>query len=1377
MSERCESYFEKAAKLIENIGNKELQNTTEWRALKISIYRNFAQYYSKIGNHEIALNSLKYILPQQKELEEMNIILPGVEFLYINMADLAFKLKNHKESFEFAEMASKLLMRQLNISDEDIFAMKAASLHQKARSNEDSRTQMVRSRKFIALSYCLYLAGKSLMKGKSLLSIQQAAPLLEKAYLISSRYMGPDDKITKSYQKKYENILGVLNQNQSKAMVSAEIFQRQNEVAPPFKGHMKTKSLFLSPRMNFSELPTRNPSHENKKLGLAEEKFATLSTDRSTQNMEIPKGIMKHAKQRSVQWSTNSSQNRNPSPMIIIPFTGKRIERKASQGTITSLFRNRKKSDFTMEKNDLMIFDVGQAPIRKRGSQASTHMGDLHSRNTQTQTSLLHTEDGQYFPRFPDNFSKMMTTETATPREQLTASTSIQTQSNRQYNSKIPTSGFFTRPTTATMSHQRSSTELLIDPTAHRPPPNLVPKLALNSVALRNALAKEGMNTALVFLTDRPKTGQSAKSRTPSKLSLGTSLFSGKLTRPGTALQKTDRGSSPFNRQGSTERQSNRDGLQIGEIKRRPTSAVVTKSNQKFALTKAHHGQYPPTHLNDVDDDDNPHQLDTLEDPLLDHPSPISHRRRDLSPHEEDYFQVNYGAFTDRPHQRDPIEGNLTTSQTEELEQILELENHLQKDPTNLVMRTEATDERTNTRPLISEDYIKNIKGPRKNLSKELVDYLKVTTKQGPQMQTEGALSRNSMSPGLRISTRSPKENFIQQTGDGSPTPFSPVLGGITQMYSNKKNSSEKPVIQVQARFKVAKDLQDFRKLEEEAARKIQQFYRQRRSKRQKNNDVEESSIEMNRQITGIGAFGNLLKGVTEIAKASNEHMIGQPFPGGRTSVHTMSSVLDRESIVHQETEGKKLAKIPDVKEEHIRQKFSDSFQLQRKNESSVEIEKSQFSTISDKLIKPETPKKSANQPFLLNLFNPNVFSGDNSLQLSKNEIIKKTISNLHKVEMSFAKRIQGFASYWRLKIKDISENEGTLVFNTILQNEKVSFEVKSAIDFKTAERLMFQFSVWPLVAESKGLQIDSEESPKRRRSSKISENELFGNPVVIHGFKSQKEKKKMGAEEEISLRRVLAMLTQLVKSKTARYRKKNGYVLQDSKTDPEVDIVRKNREELESYKRKYAEAIKKLSTFYAFHSILHERKDSIILTSTDTLSQSYQKRKEGRKNRKLIHTQVVNTQVKPSSIEIDDENSNTSLHLAPQSIGSHTLLKEEEEEKEKEHTQDAKTTALERKSYKTAVTQKKVLQRGHHEKKRTMTITDLGSFRSGKSRKLRSVTSSKQALDSSPYNNASPGGRYSTMERSQHSNKVMGSYIGFLTKEIESYKNPFLKK
>ena len=1340
--------------MIENLPNKEIQRTSEWKALKISIYRNLSQYYSNSGDIEGALNTLTHVVPLQKELEDVNVILPGGEFIYVSMAELSFKLKSYVDSAKYAGLASRLLERQLNLVDGYLVTMKLQEL-KKARASEDPKAHMARSRKFIALSYCFYLAGKSLMKSKNLGSIEQAALLLEKAYTISNQVMGAEDKVTKSYKKKYESALEMVDQAQIASLKTPDKVEHRSNPVPQQKLHSKTKSLAITPRDHEPELQSKYQFLMAGNYVPAEGKRpATAKGAQTSRNTKI---VFKKAKSPSAQFILPKSPSTLGSLGITAPK--KNFDRNASRSLVPSDFVYPGKAEYAIENNDLMIFDT----LESSGLKKQTFYGNLRTRDfasKASQSTLHRSGSTQQIFRSPDNFSKMLATESTTLREPLTTSSSIHTFQGQPNQSKKPSFGSLTRPTTA-HNHKTSSPDALsyatygLDPAASLRSPQYSAQrvttepqgnMNFGSSAIKQVLSREGVNTALNFLTSRPQT--SNKTSDAPKMSSQLLALVGKTARPMTAAPKTER-LSTFGEYEFIQDFTQKPTITFGDHKR-PTSALPQFGNQ------LHVGK-------DQRREPGSRQSEGIEGSELEDISIASIKHSRHTAQEEGRPQLIIGGLTERPYQRPPVDIELSNSKTDDIEEIVELEKQLEE---GMRFGHPYGDGKVGNVPTLPKDYLKNIQQhPRRNLSKELITYIKATGKEDISPLDPNQQRRKSTLP---IPDSSPRDLRIAHFPDSFPdnelkTPLLVDRSATSRLsiprMIHEKSSQPKP--------KVIKDITEFRKMEDEAARKIQKFFRQRRTRRKPLSEIGDGeSINISRHGTvGVAGF---LKEMMDNARGTNDFLTVPGVQNRATGVtHLLAFNSDKE---REDSPQKKVLTIPTGEVEE--RKYSQSFQVETRKDNSFEVSISDLSAFSCKGFKTELPKSS--QQLQQSSLSPRTLFGENVTKISisparssvlltntmKNEAIKSNVDALHAVEIVFRKQIQGFVSYWTLKLKGIREVDGELWIETLLTNERIVYHVESKIDFKTAERLMFQYSVWPLVAESKGMQGGEEqiETLTRRKSLIGRKDELFDNPVTIRGFKSKKEKKLISEEEQFSIRKLLSKLTKLMKVRTTRYHKKNGYVFHNTKADPEADIVRKNREELMSYKRRYAEAVHRLSTYLPTHSIVHE------------LQGRSQSRERAWTNESLLRNELKRRDIggykiaggysdTHGSIGFEEDHSSGSIRI-PQhpSKGSNSTIEEDEVKFDPSSSRRSLNGPPPQKS-------QTILKR---REKRTLSIVEKRGLPVPQmTHKLRSVNPSKPSLDESMREKPSK----------HFHEKTHGSFIGLLTKELEYYKNPFLKK
>lgn len=191
-------YLCKALEVINSIKNEKIRKNKDWKIMKIKTIKHLANLHQARGEQFKVYESLKKIVKLQRDLERTDeIILPGAEFTYINLADITRKQKNWPELSQYAKYAVTILEKQLEIK-------KGIPILDNQPITNDDKMLIVHSKKFITLSYAYYLLSKALLKQESKM---ESIAYLEKAHEIAKKYLGPKDKITLNYQKKIKKIV------------------------------------------------------------------------------------------------------------------------------------------------------------------------------------------------------------------------------------------------------------------------------------------------------------------------------------------------------------------------------------------------------------------------------------------------------------------------------------------------------------------------------------------------------------------------------------------------------------------------------------------------------------------------------------------------------------------------------------------------------------------------------------------------------------------------------------------------------------------------------------------------------------------------------------------------------------------------------------------------------------------------------------------------------------------------------------------------------------------------------------------------------------------------------------------------------------------
>lgn len=1270
LDSKCIDYLEKAANIIEKLSNEDAKKSFEWKALKISTYRNLSEYHKLTGNAAEALDTLKLILPLQKELEEANVILPGAEFLYINSADLAFKLKTYEESTRFARMGTELLEKQLNIENDDISGIKSLSMTRSKNSKEDANIQIVRCRKYIGLGYSFYLLGKSLLKSKDLNSLQQAVTYLEKSFTISNHFMGSQDRITLSYKKKYEAALELLNaltaKNESRRekkepqRETKELKHSQSEAER--RVNPKASAIFMT--LNFNGVTMHDDQNLPQQRSKTPQGNNTLQTERQPTS--------KKSDNLSFQEPKHEPRKGNffaePVPSTQSRKAGRKLQK-------SDFFNPPKINEHILQKDDLMIFEVdSQTPPADDQRLKANILGKIFPvKKPQPQAGLRlpspHNNKKQ-LPNVSDKISKLVSTNAPTPKDSLTASTSLQTFSMQH---RFAAGNFISPAVTGARNRQQSARQPVVGldfaslqttPKVTTNRDNLTPS-NMNFAALLDP--KELEKSKFAFLSKRPQTAQSkGKKRS----------FSGTIV----SIQKSERGSSAI---GRTEEKNKPVDVEFSDFSNNlPASATASRRNSGMAFYNVK---------------------------------------------EKKIIRVNYSPI----NKKKPPSLNVSSSnQTDEIDPVLDdlLKEGAQGRPNKPPAHRESV-------PLSFNPDSSSVHGPNPRLSTNLIEYLRWSVRNDPDFVLDGSNHKRSNTPGPKDMPESPK-----LTGSDHETgKFMGNIGTLHTQPEEKKEIFNAEVISRRPKFTAGKDINDFRKIEIEAAKVIQKHFRQVLRKRNFYQDAEDAAEEQLAQTPG-GGLMNVVKGViAETAKQKGTEPQNTVVPTRISAGH-----LIQEEVVVPVNQNERVQTIPHQEDAAIYYNYSKSFDIQI-DEDFFDLDESELSFNSSKVTKLGAAK-------------PRINPDSSEKLLIKVESMKESILNLKRNVLKFYKKIQGFKTYWALGFKEMQEADGYLHFKLLVENEKITHELNCSIDITRAEKIMFQYSIWPIVASSAEFQADYLENDDTLQSiDEKNHRELFENPIFVVGLNSKKALIKLGAKEETSIQKLLARVTSHIKSKTTRYRKKNGFILKNAKADREAELVRRNREVIQKYKAKYAQTIKKLSTHHNYYCFSHDYQ-SFYEREVPKLSEvfrSERRRKEGTHHRTLIQKH---------SIEDLDSESNSSIRITqtyqPSKDSLPTL--EDELEKRNEAPLSHKETHTSAKTF-----QAKAKPR---EPKRMNTVTSL--VFANKPVKLRSNLSFKRQTNNLQVERVGTDHR----PRERVSRETISSKSS-VRGDVESYKNPFLKK
>ena len=396
--------FFKAKNLLEKVADATTQESVEWKTLKIVVYRNLTQYYSRTGNLDKGLHLLKKVLPLQRELEHKEIILPGAEILYISMSDLSYKLKLPGETLTYCGYAIKLLSKQLNLKDGLILDFDSQAW---SHRQEEANVSLVRARKFIALGYAQHLYARALViLGKK----HDAVLYLEQAVKITHHFLGPNDKVTASYAKKLQALKESISSSSKKA-TRPTIATQQNSKEPmkspkpKFFSSIQSRDDFNAKiREFYMEDPFNSKQHSRGRTEVPSqlESQTALPTKTNDTLCSLPYEPSHSKKHSAIQTHLNSisrmsssetksvAHRRNISSIVGGTSTSSMTPKRLLHEDLS--FKTKKPtklgepSDTTIENNELLIFDFSSpsASNFSGATRAGAHKHHQHRRKIST---------------------------------------------------------------------------------------------------------------------------------------------------------------------------------------------------------------------------------------------------------------------------------------------------------------------------------------------------------------------------------------------------------------------------------------------------------------------------------------------------------------------------------------------------------------------------------------------------------------------------------------------------------------------------------------------------------------------------------------------------------------------------------------------------------------------------------------------------------------------------------------------------------------------------------------------------------------------------------------------------------------------------------
>lgn len=1176
MFDLAKGNFIRAKKALEKFTANDIQSTTEWKALKITVYRNLSQYFGKINETEKSLHFLKKILPLQQELQKSEILLPGAESLYISMGDLAYKLKLHQDSAYYAELGIKLLEKQLGLEPNTLPDFESTEWPQILK---DPNVQMVRARKFIALSYLNYLSGKANQSvGKNLLAMNQ----FEKAFVISKKFLGPEDRITISYQKKYES----MNQAQKQPK---EPEKKQKPKSPPKdpKEAVQPTNDVISPKTRFIRGQKREELNS-----ILKEYHSEIAAEMSSIQKEAQQEG-KEAKHRSPSPNLqNERQNITDSRLNAIEKLGfaklGNLKRRQNSATLRSTSLNMSalrlphdqqstkigtrvlssnQNESAYENNDLMVFDF---------STPNTTLMQPHSRTFHPRVGTPSRNVSLAYPiDLPGNFpQRELPSRTPTPIQKTNLTATLNkslTQDNLP-----PQPGRRVTPSNLgiEIGNYMSNSNLPVIPNknAVTPSENETKDTRKEATPLHRTSQFKG--STVLMMASRPSsaaTNITKRNRGASNAFQGNGIFPMKIKMRKSNISQDPQSSEMFLK-------VNEDHSKLDDkIQSRPRSASFfgNKSANKSELNL----KLP---------------LDQL----------FGARKYSEGKIELLASQLHQISQSSKP--KGNIDANLIQSQIKNRVQDLslssasDLEEILSDHGSELHLKINNRSSSKILDSIVNNHSYSNQR--KKRISQGLSNYLIESTKKDLQAYQDQKGSSPRRQPNAEPA-------FDVEGKDPLPTPgfdHNKNLGinrTDSREFTNSRNASiaeARPLIQVTPtpsgfRNKPIRDLDEFRRIEKQAATKIQRWYRrykkfgnkkfERKGSQAPFFDGPENILEIFLKDM-LNAPGqpklsmdvNSQNPLSSLRVQTNEH----PTEKSTTTANLGNQGTGPLNAENQATPSKPYDfDLTDFR----RQKFSESFDFARSEK--VELEDDILSLPSEGGLGSTTRLDTSNVFSITQapgLVRSITMPLKPLLKNPKVDLIKTALMKLSTSDIKFYKNILGLPEFWRVSFVGLEEEGSKYRVRFILKNEFASFDFSSAIAYKTAELSMFYTTIWPLVLEAVVSDLDLLTEKDVIAAMKME------SMVILSGFRpNERKSKKLSKEEEAKIRLLLCHITAKAEKQLIFYRSKLNHALVKKSRFPHGDIVKKNRSFLKTQKVKYYRALHALATQMATYNITHE--------------------------------------------------------------------------------------------------------------------------------------------------------------------------------------------
>ena len=1117
----------KAKHLLNKECGANTQSTAECKALKVTVYRNLAQYYIRTEKPEKGLELLKRVLPLQLELEEEEIILPGTEFLYINMGDLSYKLKLFEETQVYCDYAVGLLSKQLDLKKGMIPDFQSAEY---LRTQSDHKTSLVRARKFIAMSYVQFLYARALLAlGKKTASVAY----LERAVAISRQFLGPEDKIAASYTRKLQAVQDSLaSQKKSSPPPLQTQLDRRKASAPDTLGKSRIApalqnkdelEMILQRFQAGSSVNTKVQKRIASEQHLRRDSQSLLLSraDGSAQSHALDRDYsQKFGKLNPQQQLTTAAKHNDMQPSL--------HQRHSSQGSVSTLIpvipsmrppkdgqsKNRKRQlrsslqiDSTIEQSELLVFDFS-SPNASRLPSRSTVGGqnNKHSRKPVVAgftTSLNNSRRPSTGSR--PRSSLKIHSRPASPTNVLSQATSP-SLTNKKTSAADP---YFR----SKEGHHRALSQLTDTDTHSINNSKPIDVLQLPTKSSLISMTEQSSSVARRNSEDVPSSKlTTSKEDTKSKKKLASFLASGAhpstaATRPTKVLKsQTLYISSPPLTTSQLQTPGNKNPLR-NEYP--PTIIVSPTSNSQPKLARPQTAQ--PTIKSNITPHRNQLKL-ALENlrPESNHDLAVQEKPKsnDKRPSNSAIKQTSIPPSTTNPkYPRLPDalieEFVLSVDDLDSIFNSYRPSDHIKQDlhpQTHLKSKVSYSRQQKNAKHKLSrglQDFLKE------NFAKDAKAYDADTEPKGRlrgySAPNEGEIHGVLSSADHPLRTPNFSEQDEQHTVIYSPLQLGQISELHQQLFKNETKTKES---------KLRDYIQEFRRKEIQCANFLQAYCRwwlikKRATDKLRSEAAHEEAADTKLQNDRAQQEGgNLLSLQLQIpAITSSSPLIKQDFSSDQN--FQPSGLMDlvdlgrAGTLVEQEQ-----------KEKIYSYRFPESFTAERKGW--------EFEHENDDLIH-SMPSESRDSwghqdnkstDNLLDIQQDFAVTRSTSLPAkclsfsSRQELIKSVLTQLGTFDVRFFANIYGLLGYWTLSYQGLEDSLTSYTFDFRLAFKDISYNFKLSVNYKSAQPYMFFLTIWPLVYEAL---IDSGKIPADTKEDNTNrdEGEDYRFLGVYYGSKS----------------------------------------------------------------------------------------------------------------------------------------------------------------------------------------------------------------------------------------------------------------------------------